>query len=91
MVKELLVPLEVARDGLGMRIEQQLARVEAVTMLGLAGTRNPVAIELSWPGAGQVPMPHKVGNARQRNAFALDRVGGGIKQAKIDLAGVPGK
>ena len=51
------VPVDVAVDRLGVRVEQQLVRVAAVPAAGLVRPVHPVAVALAGADAGQVAVP----------------------------------
>jgi hypothetical protein len=72
-------PLDVARIG----VEQELGRIEAVSMRRVPGSVDPVAVELTRKDAAQVAVPDVIGTARQADATGLVPLAG-IEQAEID-------
>ena len=51
------VPVDAALDRLGVRVDQQLGRVEAVALLGVVGAVDAVAVALAGADARQVAVP----------------------------------
>src|SRR5205823_3602400 len=64
-------PLDRAADGLRVRIEEELVRVEAMSPLGLVGTVDAEAVELSGTRIGEVAMPDEIGALAHRHAVRL--------------------
>jgi hypothetical protein len=61
-VSELSVaPLDPTDDGFGVRVEQQLVRVETVPLVGPVRPMHPVAIQLAGTDFGQIGMPDLIG------------------------------
>ena len=85
------VPAHRPSHHLRVRVEDELVRVEAVSLV--RGIRPVHAIPVELPGVdvGQVPVPHHVGLFRQRDRQGLDVVGRRIEQAELDPCGVLGK
>ena len=52
-----VAPDQPAGQSLGIRIEQKLMGIEAVSVLGLVGTVNTVAIELAGRDVIEVTVP----------------------------------
>ena len=63
-----LVPAQVALDGLGIGIEQQLGGVAALSLLGRPRAVHAVAVALAGRRAGDVAVPHEAGRLRQVEA-----------------------
>ena len=82
-----LAPVDAADDRFGIGVEQQLVRVEPLTMLGLVGTVDPIAVQQAGAGIGQVPVPDPVGLFGQRQAFKF-ALPAGIEQAEFHAFGV---
>ena len=56
--EERRVPVDLALDGLGVGVHQQLVRVEAVAVLRLVRAVDPVAVLLAGLDLRQVAVPH---------------------------------
>src|SRR5580765_1187122 len=56
-----VAPFQVANDLLGVGIEQEFVRVEAMSLARIVGTIDAVSIEKSGPSLGQVAVPNLVG------------------------------
>ncbi len=71
----------------GVRVEQQLVGIEAVTSLGLIGAVDAKAVERRRPDLRHVAVEHLVGSLRQFETtdFALAP---GVEEADLDLRGV---
>jgi len=54
------MPCQGPRDRLGIRVEEELGRIEAVPVLGLVRPVHPVAVQEAGPRLGQVDVPHLV-------------------------------
>ena len=65
-------------------IEQQLIGVEAVTVFGLIGAVNAIALKFAGPDIGKITVKHLIGIFGQLNA-ALFALAGLIEQANLDL------
>ncbi len=91
VAEQAVVPAQVAADGLGERVENELVRVEAVTLLRLVGSVDPVAVELSGLEVGQVGVPDLIGLFAQVDALRLHRRLGRIEQAQFHFGGVLGE
>ena len=91
VTEQAIVPAQVAADGLGEGIENELVRIEAVTLLRLIGSVDPVAVELSGLDVGQVGVPDLIGLFAQADALRLRRRLGRIEQAQFHFGGVLGE
>src|SRR5690606_28756730 len=80
-------PAQLAGERLGVGVEQQLVRVEAVAGARLVGAVDAVAVERAGPNVGQVAVPDLVGMLRQRHAVGL-ALAGRVEQAQLDTAGM---
>lgn len=65
------LPIEVARDGLGIGIDEQLVRVEALSLFGLPWTLDAKSIELSRLDAEDESVPDKGRALTQGDAVNL--------------------
>src|SRR5712692_11406139 len=83
-----VTPLDGPGNGLGVRVEEQLGRVEAVASLWLVGSVHPVAIELPRAYARQVDVPDLIGLFRHADSRDFSVAVRPIKQAQLDLGGV---
>jgi hypothetical protein len=85
-----VAPAQASDDVAGIRIEQQLGRIEAMAFFGLVGTVHAITVQPSRPSLGQVAMPDVIG------VFAhLDALGFappiGAEQAQLHLLGMLGE
>ena len=60
-----LVPVEHTVDGLGIRIEQKLVRIAALSSRGVVRAIDAVTVALSRLDGGQICMPHEGVDLRQ--------------------------
>src|SRR6266511_2608282 len=79
-----VAPAQGACDRTGVRIEQQLFRVEAHAGLRIVRPVNAIAIEQPRSRVGEVTMPDLIGLLAQRNAFELAPALG-IEQAELNV------
>ena len=95
-----IVPANIADERLGVGVDQQLVRIEAMAARRVIGTVHAVAVKLTGPDIRQVAVPDLMGLFRQIDTLGfapalrveqaeLDagRVGG--KQRKVDAFSVP--
>ena len=82
---ERIVPLDLAGQGLGVRVDQELVGVEAVPGIGRKGAVHTIAVELTGPHVRQIAVPDFLRHLRQGDAMHLLAVG--VEQAELDLAG----
>src|SRR5206468_3771351 len=73
-----------ALDRLGVGIDQQLGRVEAMALIGRVRAVDAVAVALAGPDAGQVAVPVEGGALSDLGAF----LGVALEQAQLDALGV---
>src|SRR6267142_1532513 len=76
-----LIPLRVAFDGAGVRVEEQLRRIAPVTLLGLPGAVDPIAVPLPGPHVGTVPVPDEPGALREVEAALVAAL---VEEAELD-------
>src|SRR5690606_29435155 len=82
-VAEVLIsPAQFARQPLGIRIEQELAGVEAKPLLRLVRTMDPVSVQLARAGAWQIAVPDLVCLFGQAQAGGLPAIGG-VEQTQV--------
>ena len=74
----------------GIRIEQELVRIEAMTGLRFVGAMGTEAIDQPGPGIGKVTVPDLVGAFRQVVAHDLAPPGR-IEQAELQARGMSGE
>ena len=79
-----LAPLDLAIDGLGVRVEQQLVRVEPLPVLGIVGPVHAVAVALPGLHGRQVRVPDVRVDVAQLDAGLLPAV---AEQAQLDPLG----
>ncbi len=80
-----LLPTDMAGDGPGIGIDEQLVVVEAVSVLRVPGAVDAIAIKLSGFDAANEAMPYKRGALAEGDALALSAIG--IEEADIDARG----
>jgi hypothetical protein len=83
-------PLQGSAYRLGVRIEQQLCRVEAPAFGRGPPAVHPVAVCLSGSNVGKVRMPDASGLFPQLNAPGLDGIAGMVEQTELHGAGTLG-
>ena len=76
------IPLDVAVDRLGVRVDQQLRRVAPLAVGRIVGTVDPVSVPLTGLDAGDVRVPHVRVDLAQLDPFLG---AGGVEQAQLDL------
>ena len=91
VAEQRIVPMHLAANRLGIRVQDDLFRIEAVPVGRLVGTVNPVAVKLVGLNVGQVTVPDLVGMFAENNALGFGRCIGGVEQAQLDLGGMLGK
>src|SRR3569833_1194503 len=90
IAEQLRAPTQFSDQLLGIGVEQQLVRIEAVAGVRLVGTVNAVAIDCARPHVGQITVPDLVGIFGQLDPFDLG-LAGIVEQAKLDLGRIRGK
>ncbi len=90
VAEQLRRPVDLAHHGLGVGVQHQLVRVEAVPVLRLIGSVHAVAVDGAGPGLGQEAVPDLVGVFRQVDAadLGLARI---VEQAQLHLGGIGGE
>ena len=86
-----VAPSDGPADGLGVRVDQELVRVEPVALLRLVRSVDPVAVQLPGAGVGKVTMPDQVRPLPDGDPLRLDRIVVVIEQAQLDPSGVLGE
>ena len=81
---ERLVVLGLALDRLGVRVEQELARVAAVAVRGVVGSVDAEAVALPGLHVGHVAVPHEAVRLGQVEARLVQVV---VEQAELDAFG----
>ena len=84
VAEQRLVPLEVAVDGLRVRVHQELVRVAAVPPGRIVWAVHPVAVALAGFDVGDEAVPDEAVDLGQRHP-GLGAVG--VEQAQLDLLG----
>ena len=90
IAEEGVVPLQLTHQGLGVRVEEQLVRIEAMALLRRVFPVHPIAIYGAGPRIRQITVPNLVGVLRQRDALEL-ALAAGIEQAQLDASRVRGE
>ena len=96
-----VAPHQPPSDPFGIRIDEELVRIEAESVLGIVSPVHPVAVELAWDDIVEIAVPNVLGAFGQRNALdlastlsieqtKLDPFGVGREQRKIGATSVPG-
>ncbi len=85
-----IAPDELADDVPGVRIEQQLVRIETMAALRVVGPMDTVAIQQTRPCFGQVTVPDHVGMLAHVDALDF-MLAGRIEDAQLDAFGMFGK
>src|SRR5262249_29215716 len=75
-------------EGAGIRVDQQLRGVEAVTLAGRPGSLHAVAVELSRSHVGEVGVPHEAVPLGERDARRFVRVVCPVEEAELHAGGV---
>ena len=97
--EERRIPVDLALDGLGIRVHQELVRVEAVAVLRLVRAVDPVAVLLSGLDLRQVTVPHVAVHFGQLNPrlgqviseeAQLHPLGTFAEQGKVSASAVKG-
>ncbi len=83
-------PRQLTDDRLRVRIEQELVRVEAVSLLRLIGSVHAISIQFSGARFGQIAMPHLISLFAQPHALQL-AAAAAVEQAQLDALSVFGK
>ena len=84
VAEQRVMPLERPRQGLGVGIDQQLVRVEAVAVPRIVRSVDAIAVELPRPHVGQVAVPDLMGHLAQGHAMQLAPAAV-VEQAQLDL------
>src|SRR5690606_11469687 len=85
-----VAPDHAAGEPLGVRVEQQLVRIEAMALLGGVWTVDAVAVKLSGRDIAEVAVPYVFGSFGQSDAFEFAPALL-VEQAKLDLHRVGGE
>ena len=67
-------PRQVAADGLGIRIEEELVGIEAMALLGHVRPVHAIAVELAGRDVGQIAVPDLIGVFRHQDAMRRPRL-----------------
>ena len=85
-----IAPEKRPRQGLRVGIQQELVGIEAMAALGVVGSMDAVAVELSGTRIREIAVPGLIGVFGKRNAVKLSPPAG-IEEAELDLLGVLGE
>ena len=83
-------PLQFADQLLGVRVDQQFVGIEAMPGIRFVGTVDPIAVDHSRMGVGQIAVPDLIGVFGQFDAFQF-LLALAVEQAQLDLGGMRGK
>ena len=78
------VPVDLAVDGLRVRVEQQLVRVAALALGGVVGAVHAEAVALTGVDAGQEGVPDVAVHLGEADALLVALV---VEEAQLDLLG----
>src|SRR5262249_3298235 len=84
-----VAPDEAPCELSGVRVDEQLVRIEAQSALGLVWTMHPIPVELSRGNVVEVHVPDVLGALGQDDALDLAATVA-VKQAKLDPTGLGG-
>ncbi len=82
------VPVDLAADGLGVGIDEELGGVEAVAFLGLPRAVDAEAVALAGADVAEEAVPDEGGALAQVDAVGL--LAGLVEEAELDAGGVLG-
>jgi hypothetical protein len=85
MAKDGRLPVDLARDRLGVRIDQEFGGIEATALFRLPWAVDSISIELAWLDIAEQAVPHMGCPLAKRHAAGLFAIR--VKQAKINLGG----
>ena len=88
IAEERVAPFDRTRNGLGVRIQEQLSRVEPMTFGRIIRAVHAIAVELSRPGFRQIDMPNLRGLFGHPNLRRLAALVWPIKQAEFHARSV---
>ena len=92
-----LVPEDLVRgvhragNGFGVRIDEQLVRVEAAALLGCVRPGHAVAVQLPGANIRQIHVPNAVRALRERDPNRLLGGTGRVEQAQLDPGALAGE
>ena len=90
VAEHLVAPVDLARDGAGVGVDEQFGGVEPRALGRFVGAVNAVAVELAGADLGQKDVPDLVGLLGHADADLLVGGVGAVKEAEIDAGGVLG-
>ena len=82
-----LVPVDVALDHLGVRVEQQLGRVAPEALLRVPRAVDPIAVALAWADVREVRVPAVAVDLAHLDADLGQALLGVLEQAQLDAFG----
>ncbi len=85
MTEDRRLPVDLARDRLGVRIDQEFSGIEATTLFRFPRAIDAISIELAWLNGAEQAVPHMGCSLAKRQAAGLSSIR--VKQAKINLGG----
>ena len=87
VAEQRVVPPQCADIRLGVGIQQELVRVEAMAVARVIRSMYPVSVDGAGPRLRQITVPHFIGVLGQLNPFQLSAAGI-VEQTKLDLGGI---
>ena len=88
ITEEGIVPLDDARDGFCIGVDQQLRRIEPVSLTRVVRPVHPVAVQLTRFNVGKIDMVLVVGLLRHGNSVGLGSPLLLVEQAQFDASRV---
>src|SRR5689334_9173710 len=81
--EERVAPLQRASDGAGVRVEEELGRVEAVALIRVIRAMHAISIQLTGPHVREIAVPDLIGAIANLNVLGLRGVVGATEQAQL--------
>ena len=88
VTEEVVAPADRAAERTRVGVDQELRRIESMSLRRRPWTVHPVAVELTRPDVGQIRVPDEAVALGQRDAGALASVGRLIEETEIHPGGV---
>ncbi len=80
------LPVDVAGEGLGVGVDEELGGVESLAVFGVPGAVDAVTVELSGFDVADEAVPDEGGVFAEGDALGL--VAGAVEEAEVDAGGV---
>ncbi len=88
VAKHFFAPLHLACDGLGIGVDEQLCRVEAMALIGFIRPVNAIPVVLARLQTGQEAMPDLVRVLGHADPHGLMRRIGAVEEAQVHAGGI---